>query len=66
MEAICFERIICFAYSDGSVEYRDRSSLAELFTQGGEDKFSHISQIGFTYNGYEPSKCQSLLEHTSC
>ncbi|OBT45969.1 hypothetical protein VE00_03746 [Pseudogymnoascus sp. WSF 3629] len=60
IEAICFERIICFGYSDGSVEYRDRTSLAELFTQGGLDKFSHISQIGFTYNGYEPSLVGAL------
>lgn len=62
IEAIYFERIICFGYSDGSVEYRDRTSLAELFTLGGLDKFSHISQIGFTYNGYEPSEPQSLSQ----
>ncbi|OBT52775.1 hypothetical protein VE04_06832 [Pseudogymnoascus sp. 24MN13] len=60
IEAIYFERIICFGYSDGSVEYRDRTSLAELFTLGGLDKFSHISQIGFTYNGYEPSLVGAL------
>ncbi|KFY20265.1 hypothetical protein V491_03862 [Pseudogymnoascus sp. VKM F-3775] len=60
IEAICFERILCFAYSDGSVEYRDRTTLAELSTIGGADKFSHISQIGFTYNGYEPSLVGAL------
>ncbi|KFY19349.1 hypothetical protein V493_08002, partial [Pseudogymnoascus sp. VKM F-4281 (FW-2241)] len=60
LETICFERILCVAYSDGSVEYRDRSSLAELYTLGGLDKFSHISQIGFTYNGYEQSLVGAL------
>jgi mediator of RNA polymerase II transcription subunit 16, fungi type len=31
-------------------------SLAEMFTEGGLDKFSHLTQVGFTYSDDEPSK----------
>lgn len=53
-QAVALDRILCFAYSDGSFEYRDRASLAETFTEGVLDHFIHLSQIGFSYEDDEP------------
>jgi mediator of RNA polymerase II transcription subunit 16 len=56
IEGFVFDRILAFAYSDGSIEYRDRSSLAELFMEGNLQRFSHLSQTGFSYDDEEPCK----------
>lgn len=63
MTSINLDRIICFAYSDGSIEYRDRISLVEIYTQGSLDRFSHLSQIGFSYSYEEPCKYSSCSTH---
>jgi mediator of RNA polymerase II transcription subunit 16 len=65
LESIAFDRILCFAYSDGSFEYRQRSSMAELYTQGNQDRFTHLSQVGFTYADDEPC-LQAALSPTFC
>lgn len=59
IKSIALDRIIFFAFSDGSIEYRDRISLAETFTEGNVDKFTHMPQIGFSYADEEP--CQPPL-----
>ena len=51
-------KVICFAYSDSSVEYRDRTTMAEIFNDGDLDRVWHLSQIGFSYTEDEP--CKSL------
>lgn len=56
VDSVALDRILCFCYSDGTIEYRDRSTLSELFMEGGPDKFSHISQVGFSFNDDEPCK----------
>ena len=60
VQAVALDRILCFAYSDGSFEYRDRATLAEMFTEGGPDRFIHLSQIGFSYEDDEP--CTSRID----
>ena len=49
-------KVICFAYSDSSVEYRDRATMAETFNDGDLDRVWHLSQIGFAYPEDEPCK----------
>jgi mediator of RNA polymerase II transcription subunit 16, fungi type len=63
VQAVALDRILCFAYSDGSFEYRDRASLAESFTEGGPDRFIHLSQIGFSYEDEEPCRPRRGFEH---
>ncbi|KAI9737316.1 MAG: mediator complex subunit [Claussenomyces sp. TS43310] len=65
IESIAFDRILCVSYSDGSIEYRDRSTLSELFMDGGLDSFSHISQLGFSFDDDEPC-LQVAMSPTSC
>lgn len=47
-------KVLFFAYADGSVEYRDRLTMAETFNDGDLDRVWHLSQIGFSYPGDEP------------
>jgi len=54
MHAMNLGRVIFFAYSDGSVDYRDRMTMLETFSDSNLDKVWHLSQIGFTYSQDEP------------
>lgn len=49
-------KVLFFAYSDGSVEYRDRMDMSETFNDGNHERVWHLSQIGFTYPDDEPCK----------
>ncbi|RKF72818.1 Mediator of RNA polymerase II transcription subunit 16 [Golovinomyces cichoracearum] len=49
-------RIIFLAYSDGSVEYRDRSQFLETFNDNDLSRIWHLSQIGYTYTEDEPCR----------
>lgn len=49
LELMNHGKVLFFAYSDGSVEYRDRMDMSETFNDGNLDRVWHLSQIGFTY-----------------
>ncbi|RFU33515.1 hypothetical protein B7463_g2798, partial [Scytalidium lignicola] len=49
MQPINLGRIICFAYSDSSVDYRDRITMTETFNDNDLNRVWHLSQIGFSY-----------------
>jgi hypothetical protein len=64
MQSMNLGKIVSFAYSDGSIEYRDRVSMTEAFVDGDLDRVWHLAQIGFAYPDDEPCKiCPSSL-HT--
>lgn len=54
--------IIVFLYSDGLVEYRDRTSM-EILSQDMRDQFSTLGQIGFDTSLKRP--CELPLEFFS-
>jgi mediator of RNA polymerase II transcription subunit 16 len=56
MQPMNLGKIICYAYSDSSVEYRDRNTMTEAFTDGDLDRVWHLAQIGFSYIEDEPCK----------
>jgi len=56
MHAMNLGKVILFAYSDGSVDYRDRATMAETFTDNDLDRVWHLSQIGFSYAEDDPCK----------
>jgi mediator of RNA polymerase II transcription subunit 16 len=56
MQPMNLGKVICFAYSDSSVDYRDRVTMAETFNDGDLDRVWHLSQIGFSYAEDEPCK----------
>ncbi|KUJ20418.1 mediator of RNA polymerase-like protein II transcription subunit 16 [Mollisia scopiformis] len=54
LEPMNHGKVIFFAYSDGSIEYRDRFDMSETFNDGNLERVWHLSQIGFTYPEDEP------------
>lgn len=54
LEVINLGKIIFLAYSDGSVEYRERTNFNETFNDNDINKVWHLSQIGFVYAEEEP------------
>jgi mediator of RNA polymerase II transcription subunit 16 len=60
MESINHGKVLFFAYSDGSVEYRDRIDMSETFNDGNLERVWHLSQIGFSYPDDEPCKISTL------
>lgn len=54
-------RVICFAYSDSSVDYRDRITMTETFNDDDLDRVVHLSQIGFSYTEDEPCERTSTI-----
>jgi mediator of RNA polymerase II transcription subunit 16 len=64
VESIAFDKIICFGYSDGTLEYRDRSSITESYSNDNMEKFSHISRIGFSYSDEEPCELYTRFNIT--
>lgn len=56
MQPMNLGKIICFAYADSSVDYRDRHTMTEVFTDSDLDRVWHLAQIGFSYTEDEPCK----------
>lgn len=65
MEPMNHGRVLFFAYSDGSVEYRDRMDMSETFNDGNLERVWHLAQIGFTYAEDEPC-LQVAFSPSSC
>ncbi|KAG4032195.1 hypothetical protein MFRU_007g01070 [Monilinia fructicola] len=65
MQTMYLGKIICFMYSDGSVDYRDRLTMNETFNDGDLDRVCHLSQIGFSYTEDEPC-LQAALSPSTC
>jgi mediator of RNA polymerase II transcription subunit 16 len=53
-------KVIVFAYSDSSIEYRDRINMMETFNDGNLDRVWHLAQIGFSYTEDEPCMLHTL------
>ena len=61
VDVTSFGRELHIAYSDGSIEYRDRETLAEL--SGSLESFTHLAQLGYTYPEGDPCRfCSSHLD----
>lgn len=53
-------KVIFFAYSDGSVEYRDRTTMLETYNDNDLNRIWHLSQIGFSYGEDDPCKSPTM------
>ncbi|KAI8958722.1 mediator complex, subunit Med16 [Daldinia sp. FL1419] len=61
---INFGKVLCFSYSDGSVEYRDRFTMAELYREPNLERISSVFESGFSQSG-EPSCLQTAFSPTN-
>jgi mediator of RNA polymerase II transcription subunit 16 len=49
-----FGRVLCFAFSDGTVQYRDRFTMDELYTEQDTNSVMHPLQAGFRFDNDVP------------
>lgn len=61
---INFGKVLCFSYNDGSVEYRDRFTMAELYREPNLDRINSVFDAGFSQSG-EPSCLQTAFSPTN-
>lgn len=51
VSVISYGKTICFTYTDGSVEYRDRFTMEELYTDVNLSRINSILEVGFAQRG---------------
>jgi mediator of RNA polymerase II transcription subunit 16, fungi type len=51
-----FGKVLCIAFSDGSVEYRDRFTMNEVYHELSLDRVMTLNQVGFTFAEETPCK----------
>lgn len=56
IQTMQFGKVICIAFSDGSVEYRDRSTMDEIYNETNLERIMTLNQIGFTFAEDLPCK----------
>ncbi len=53
--------VLAMMYSDGSVEFRDRTTMNVLSPDENDNKISSLHQIGFNFTGGRP--CESCVQN---
>lgn len=51
VEVVTLGKVVCLTYYDGSVDYRDRLTMAELYTEPNWDRINATVETGFTLSG---------------
>lgn len=59
-----FGKVVCFVFSDGSVEYRDRATWNEVYNSGDLTRLTTLNEIGMVFSQDAPCKqyLPSLLD----
>lgn len=60
-QTLHFGRVVLLSFSDGSLEFRDRFTFEELYTEQKTDSVMNLRQVGWIYGDEEPSKCSGIL-----
>lgn len=51
VNVIAFGKVVSFYYNDGTVEYRDRFTMHELYREENLDRIHSILEAGFSQSG---------------
>ncbi len=51
-----FGRAICIAFSDGTVQYRDRFTMNEIYHETNTNRIMVPNQVGFQFADSTPCK----------
>lgn len=54
--SIHFGKVLVLTFSDGTVEYRDRFTFQELYTDEDMSKVMNLRQVGWTFTDNGPCK----------
>ncbi|KAI1819979.1 RNA polymerase II mediator complex subunit Sin4 [Xylaria intraflava] len=64
VNVLSFGKVLSFYYNDGSVEYRDRFTMQQLYREPNLDRMYSILEAGFNQSG-EPSCLQMAFSPTN-
>lgn len=56
IQQICLSTVLVFAYSDGVIEFRDRTTMEVLPRDEKIDQVSSLGQVGFDFQETGPCK----------
>jgi mediator of RNA polymerase II transcription subunit 16 len=56
-----FGRVLCFAFSDGTVQYRDRFTMNEMYNEHNTNTIMHPLQVGFQFTNDTPCERSSSI-----
>ncbi|KAK4242361.1 hypothetical protein C8A03DRAFT_40329 [Achaetomium macrosporum] len=65
VHTIQFGRVLCFAFSDGTVQYRDRFTMNEVYNEQNMDSITSPLQVGFRFTNDTPC-LQVAFSPTNC
>ncbi|KAK7449381.1 RNA polymerase II Mediator complex subunit Sin4 [Colletotrichum acutatum] len=65
LHTIQYGNVVCLAFSDGSVEYRDRYTLQEVYNEMNLDRVMTLGQVGFALQDDSPC-LQMAFSPTNC
>lgn len=57
-------KVVCFAFSDGTVQYRDRYTMNEIYNEPSIERVMTPCQVGFQF--LEERPCKPMLLHVAC
>lgn len=49
-------KVVCVTFADGTIEYRDRLTMAEIYAEPNTDRIMSMHQVGFSFA--DPSPCK--------
>ena len=58
IQVITQGKVVCITFADGTLEYRDRLTMAEIYTEPTPDRIMSLHQVGFSFT--DPTPCKSL------
>lgn len=63
LETTLHGKIICIAFSDGTVQYRDRVTMAEIYHEGHQNSIMLLQQAGFHFAEEKPCLQMSFSQN---
>ncbi len=58
---VLFGRAICIAFSDGTVQYRDRFTMDEIYNETNTNRIMVPNQVGFQFTDSTPCRWRPPL-----
>lgn len=56
LQPITQGKVVCVTFADGTVEYRDRLTMAEIYAEPNTERVMSMHQVGFSFT--DPSPCK--------
>lgn len=59
IQTITQGKVVCIFFADGTMEYRDRLTMEEIYNEPARDRIMSLHQVGFSFT--DPTPCESFF-----